>query len=370
MASRFHAASIALLILGCPIQALLGWGIAPLHAQPGSHLPIAETDRIQVGSSTLQVDFAEGPFDLPKSAILARIATAASAVATYYGRFPLSTARILVIPVPDRHGILQGTTWGDMHGSPGFTRLRIGEHTTAAELAADWMITHELTHMAFPDMPSDSDRDQSAQHWIEEGLATYIEPIERVMIGDLTAKQMWTETIRDMPQGEPQPGDQGLDHTHTWGRTYWGGAMFCLVADIQIRQQTHNRLGLQDALRAIVAAGGTIDQNWDLPRALAVGDHATGTHVLTDLYAQWKDKPVQYDLPALWTQLGILTTPDVPGSNGGGPGVDPGSAGHGIDFSSTAPLAAIREAITRPKQNPIPATVLPVPQPTPAPQQK
>jgi predicted metalloprotease with PDZ domain len=147
-----------------------------------------------------------------------------------------------------------------------------------------------------------------------------------------------------MPQGEPQPGDQGLDRTHTWGRTYWGGAMFCLVADVEIRQQTHNRLGLQDALRAIVAAGGTIDHNWTLPQALAVGDQATGTHVLTDLYAQWKDTPVQYDLPTLWAQLGIRTTSD------------------GIEFSDTAPLANIREAITRPKQNPITATIVPTSQ--------
>jgi len=343
MASRLRVTSLVILglVLGAPSKLCLGGGV--LHAQPGSHLPIAETDHIKiggtggVGASTLQVDFAEGSFDLPKSAILARIATAASAVATYYGRFPVATARILVIPVPDRHGILQGTTWGDMHGWPGFTRLRIGEHTTAAELASDWMITHELTHMAFPSMPDN-------QHWIEEGLATYIEPVERVMIGDLTAPKIWHDMVRDMPQGEPAPGDQGLDNTHTWGRTYWGGAMFCLVADVQIRQQTHNRLGLQDALRAIVAAGGTIDHDWTLPQALAIGDRATGTRVLTELYAQWKDKPVQYDLPALWTQLGIRATPD------------------GVEFSDSAPLAAIREAITRPKQNPIATTIVPTPQ--------
>jgi len=343
MTSRLHAASLALLIFGCPIQALLGWD-SPLQAQPGSHLPVVETDNIQVASSTIQVDFADGPLDLPRSAIVARIATAASAVATYYGRFPVSTARVLVIPVPGRHGVVQGTTWGDMHGNPGFTRLRIGEHTTASELAADWTITHELTHMAFPSMPEDPNEDPSAQHWIEEGLATYIEPVERVMIGDLTAEKIWHDMVRDMSQGEPAAGDQGLDHTHTWGRTYWGGAMFALVADVQIRQQTHNRLSLQDALRAIVAAGGTIDHDWTLPQALAIGDHATNTHVLTDLYAAWKDAPVQYDLPALWAQLGILTTPN------------------GLEFSNSAPLADIRESITKPKQNPIPAVVLPPPQ--------
>ena len=82
--------------------------------------------------------------------------------------------------------------------------------------------------------------------------------------------------MRDMHQGEPGAGDEGLDHTHSWGRTYWGGAMFCLVADVAIREKTHNRKGLRDALRAIVEHGGTIDQNWDLPKALAIGDAATG----------------------------------------------------------------------------------------------
>jgi hypothetical protein len=179
------------------------------------------------------------------------------------------------------------------------------------------------------------------------------------MIGDLTAPRIWQDMVRDMPQGEPAPGDQGLDHTHTWGRTYWGGAMFCLVADVEIRQQTHNRLGLQDALRAIMVAGGTIDHDWTLPQALAIGDRATSTHVLTDLYAQWKDKPVDYDLPALWNQLGILSTPN--GTNADSTGPD-GAGRSSIEFVNTAPLADIREAITRPKQNPVPATLVPTPQ--------
>lgn len=330
MARRFPATFFPLLLC----FALAAIQSPLLNAQPGFHLSIAETDHVKVAGSTLQVDFADGPLDLPRRVILDHIAAAASAVATYYGRFPVPTARVLVIPVAGRRGVLQGTTWGDMHGSPGFTRIRVGEHTTAAELTADWMMTHELTHMAFPSMPDD-------QHWIEEGLATYIEPIARVMTGNLTAERIWTDMVRDMHQGEPAPGDEGLDHTHTWGRTYWGGAMFCLVADVEIRQQTHNRRGLEDALRAIVAAGGTIDHNWTLPQALTVGDQATGTQVLTRLYDEWKDKPVQVDLPGLWSKLGIRSTPD------------------GIEFSSDAPLARIREAITRPKEPAATATIQP-----------
>jgi len=295
-------------------------------------MPVAESDEIKAGASTIEVDFAEGPLDVGKRAVLAHIQAAASAVATYYGRFPVDKARVLIIPVAGREGVLQGTTWGNMRGFPGFTRIRIGQHTTQADLNEDWTMTHELVHMAFPSMPDD-------QHWIEEGLATYIEPIARVMTGNLTAQEIWGDMVRDMPKGEPGPGDEGLDRTHTWGRTYWGGAMFCLVADVEIRRETGNRKGLQDALRAIVAQGGTIDHDWELNRALAIGDQATGTGVLTRMYAAWKDKPVTVDLPGLWSRLGIR------------------SASQGIEFLSSAPEAKIREAITEPSGPVVVATI-------------
>ena len=182
-------------------------------------------------------------------------------------------------------------------------------------------MTHELVHMAFPSLPDD-------QHWMEEGLATYIEPIARVQAGELPANQVWSDMIKGMPKGEPAAGDKGLDHTHTWGRTYWGGALFCLVADINIRKQTHNRLGLQDALQAIVAAGGAIDHNWPLTKALEIGDKATGTTVLVGQYKQWSESPVQVDLPQLWKDLGVR-------------------AGQiGAQFNPGAPQANVREAIT------------------------
>jgi predicted metalloprotease with PDZ domain len=143
---------------------------------------------------------------------------------------------------------------------------------------------------------------------------------------------MWHDVVRDMPQGEPEADDKGLDHTPTWGRTYWGGAMFCLVADVHVRQQTHNQKGLQDALRGILAAGGNITQDWEIERALAVGDKATGTTVLLDLYHEMRDKPDPIDLAALWKQLGVQR-----------------AANESIQLDASAPLANVREAITQPQ---------------------
>jgi hypothetical protein len=238
-------------------------------------------------------------------------------VAQYFGRFPVPSARLLINFREGREGVAGGRTWGD-HGA--HTRITVGQHTTATGLKQDWVLTHEFTHYGFPDMP---DRN----HWIEEGLATYVEPIARVSAGTLDAATAWFEMLRDMPKGEPQSGDEGLDNTHTWGRTYWGGAIFCLMADIKIRQQTGNTKGLRDALRAIVASGGNIEVQWPLERTLEIGDKAVGGAALMSLYREMGDKPMPVDLPALWKKLGI----DRQGTT--------------AVFDDSAPLAAIRKAI-------------------------
>ncbi len=317
--------TVKLRLVGLAVFVCLCWPAAGLAQKPAwQTLPtangMAASSQLAIGGGTLEVDFAPGSFDLPNDVLLAHIQAAATAVVTYFGKYPVEHAGILVVPVPDRHGVMQGTTWGGRRGFQGFTRLRVGQHTTTDDLKQDWTTTHELVHMAFPQMPDD-------QHWIEEGTATYIEPLARVMTGELTAKSVWRDMVRGMPQGEPAAGDVGMNHTHTWGRTYWGGGLFCMVADVEIRRATGNRKGLRDALQAIVAQGGTIDHDWSLDQAFAVGDRATGTTVLTEMYAAWKDKPVQVDLPKLWAELGITT-------NSGA-----------IEFSSTAPLAKVREAI-------------------------
>jgi hypothetical protein len=291
------------------------------HGSPWANVDIASSHPLHLGNGILQVDFAAGRLDLPTDSVLDHIQKAGSAIVAYYGRFAVAHDRMLVVPVAGRDGVFHGTTWPHHGDYQSFTRIHIGEHTTAADLADDWMATHELVHTAFPSLNDD-------QHWMEEGQATYIEPVARVMTGELEARQIWHDMVRDMPKGEPQAGDEGMNHTHTWGRTYWGGALFCLVADVQIRRETQNRKGLQDALRAVVAGGGTIDHDWPLEQALAIGDRATGTHVLTRMYAEWKDRPVRVDLPKLWGELGIR------------------SADGGIEFVSAAPLANIREAIT------------------------
>jgi hypothetical protein len=281
--------------------------------------------QLKVDGAVIDVSFTAGKFDLPQERVLAWIKTAAEAVTEYFGRFPLPHPRISVHPGDGRSGIFHGTTYGS---DGGFTRISVGQHTSQKELDGDWMMTHELTHMAFPDVAGEDDE----HHWIEEGMATYVEPIARCQIGTMTPEQVWGEMARYMPQGLPAAGDQGLDNTHTWGRTYWGGALYWLMADVQIRQQTQNRKGVQDAMRAIVEAGGVIVHEWPIEKILEVGERATGVTVLADLYNRMKATPVQFDLDDLWRKLGVEVNNGV------------------VTFDDKAPLAKTRKAITEPRK--------------------
>ena len=279
--------------------------------------------RIEVGGGVLEVAFGLGELELSREAILAWVARCVRAVAEYFGRLPDPNARLLIVPVGGS-GIRGGTTYGYRGAA---SRILLGRDTTEAQLERDWVLVHELVHQGFPTLSDE-------HHWMEEGLATYVEPIARAQKGELSVSKVWADLVEGLPKGLPQAGDRGLDHTPTWGRAYWGGALFYLLAELEIRRRTDNRLGLQDALRAIVAADGNISRSWPVEKVLAAGDAGTGTHVLTELYNQMKDKPVNVDLSGLWQQLGVAMQ------------------GTTVSFDDSAPLSAIRRAITAPHPAP------------------
>ena len=293
---------------------LAGRAIEPARAQDAA-------EPLRIGQAALDVQFHDEGFDLSQQEIRAWVATCASAVSKYLGDFPVPQARIEIHASDRARGISGGRTWG---AGGARSRIALGLHSRKEDLDRDWVLTHELLHYTFPDM--------ARRHsWIEEGVATYTEPMARAQAGLIPASRVWADMIRDMPQGLPAEGDEGLDNTHTWGRTYWGGAIFCLLADVRIRQATKNAKGLPQALRAINLAGGNVTTQWPLGRALEAADKALGISVLRDLYETTgstpQGKPFVPDLTALWAQLGVSR----------------GAAG--VTLNDTAPLASARRAI-------------------------
>jgi hypothetical protein len=244
---------------------------------------------------------------------------AASAVTAYYGRFPVPRLPVIVEP-QEGGGVDHGKTLGAGGAS---IMVDVGEAVDQAMLDRDWVLTHEMVHTALPSL-------RRRYHWLEEGIATYVEPIGRAAVGIIPVEEVWKEMVEGMPQGEPANGDEGLDRTPTWGRTYWGGALFCLVADVRIREKTGNAKGLVDALRGVLEAGGSIYVAWDIEQVLDAGDRAIGVPVLRPLHDEMGSAPDPIDLQALWKRLGVVY------ANGA------------VTFDDTAPLAAARKVIVTP----------------------
>jgi hypothetical protein len=277
------------------------------------------TRTIEAEGARVSVDFQSMDFEHGTAPIVTWIERSMAIVAHYYGQFPAKELRMRVTSGAGGQ-VRHGTTYGMRVP---FIRLQVGRTATADELRDDWVLVHEMVHLALPEVGDD-------HLWLTEGLSTYIEGIARVHAGELRPEHVWAEQVRSMPNGLPRSGDEGLDHTHTWGRTYWGGALFCLLADVEIRKKTGNRFGLRDAMSAVLRGSGGVSFEWPIERVLKVGDEATGTTVLRDLYAQMKDKPVSPDLDQLWQQLGIRQRGDE------------------VEFRDDAPLAATRNAIMAP----------------------
>jgi hypothetical protein len=278
--------------------------------------PVHTTETLEIQGSALCLRV-EDPSPSRRQLLHTWALRSANIAANYYGRFPAPLV-VLNIRSMQGAGVGGGRTTND---SGLMIEVSVGREATAATLSDDWVLVHEMVHLALPEVGR-------RHNWLAEGLATYVEGIARAQFGNREIADVWAESRHSMPMGLPRSGEGGMDQTPTWGRTYWGGALYCLQADVAIRERTDNRVGLQTALRAILRETGGYGFERNIDEVLRIGDAATGTRVLEDLYQQSKTTPQAVDLDLLWSRLGVPKDPKTQ------------------PFDDRAPLAAIRIAIT------------------------
>jgi hypothetical protein len=310
-ASGHAAAAIGNFARAAPSQAA-----APSSTATGDRCPPRSAALIVQGS-TLCVSIEDSALALRQQLLREWIERSARIVAAYYARFPAPLVELRIQAAPGG-GVHGGRTTND---AGLVIQVSVGREVTADELTADWVLVHEMVHLALPELGR-------RHNWLAEGLAVYVEGIARAQFGNRDVSDVWAEYRHSMPLGLPHAGEGGMDQTPTWARTYWGGALYCLQTDVRLREQTGNRVGLQSALRAILKETGGYRAERDIDDVLRIGDAATGTQVLQDLYRQIKTTALSPDLDLLWARLGIP--------------MDPTSQ----SFDDRAPLAAIRVAIT------------------------
>ena len=285
--------------------------------------PFDRTESIITAGSQFEVQWRGEPPLAGDRLLLDWVRRSAAIVRGYYGGFPARRVAIRVT-ITDGARVMSGHTsaWPSA-----LIDVTVGRGIGASALEDDWVLVHEMIHLALPDVGPTRD-------WLAEGIATYVEGVARVKAGNLSPEGLWLEYVEEMPKGVPASADQGLDRTHSWASTYWGGALFCLLADVRIREATGGRYGLEDALRAVWRESGGMAAEWPVTRVFEVGDAATGTRVLSELYAAARDAPMRPDLGALWSELGVERTPA------------------GVALRDDRPLSSVRRAITAARSAP------------------
>ncbi len=299
---RAQAALASLSLAGC----------AALAGGAGSARPAAEP--------RITLAIAPGELALSRERLQRWVDDAQAMIRETFGAFPVAELDLTVQPRGRSRTIHDGTS--GPQGAGAAIEVGIGGAADERALERDWVLVHEMIHLAIPELPRE-------QHWFEEGVATYLEPFARARGGKCSEEDVWRELTRNYAQGLPRAGEGGLDDTPSWARTYYGGALFCLVADVEIARATHGTRSLRDGFRATVARGASIREISNLARFAAELDRALGVEVVAPLYAEWAHTPVQVGLDALWRELGVVRE------------------GRGVRFDAAAPLAAWRAGLVR-----------------------
>jgi hypothetical protein len=286
----------------------------------GGYAVFGQFDRrlLSIGDAAIELITFPGRLVLPGPVLERWITDSATAVSQYFGGFPLQRTLLVAVPVAGHSGVIFGRVRG---GGGGTILLRLGELVSKAELHEDWMLVHEMVHLGAPFVTGRAS-------WLMEGMATYAEPIIRERAGWHTPAQLWQEFASQMRHGLPALTSESLNAVSSRG-IYWGGALFMLLADLDIREHSDGEASLETCFRAILKAGGDTTVRWPRRRVLAACDAATGTGTMARLEDRYVSEAGPLDLDALWKDLGVT--------------LDGGK----VVFDETAPRAALRRAITR-----------------------
>ncbi len=274
-------------------------------------------ENLEIGGGAIDIIYAPGMLAMDASELKQAIGDAAAEVARFYGRFPVDRALLFALPGSPRQGI----EFGRVRGGGGATlMLRFGTQARAAGLKGEWVLVHELLHLGGPFVTPRGT-------WLMEGMATYAEPLLRARAGWTSPEALWREFAGEMARGVDALTREGLDRVSRRG-VYWGGALFMLLADLDIRERTNGRASLETCLRGVLTEGGDTTQRWSRERVFDACDAATGTGTMRRLAAAYVETPGTLDWAALWRDLGVS--------------LDGGT----LRFDDTAPRAALRRAIS------------------------
>ena len=245
------------------------------------------------GDPELTLATPPGALKIAPEQIAAWVSAVAEGNRRFWARSPAKGGLVLLIPSP-RGGVPFGRVLS-LGGA--VVTVLVGQQATTRDLYDDWVLVHEFIHLGSPLM-----RDTGA--WLNEGIATFYEPVLRARAGWKSEDDVWREWISSMPRGMRAMTGIGLENAGRGG-IYWGGALFVLMAEIESLTASRGKIGFSDCLRTVLAEGGDVTVKWPTMKLLDRCDAMLGKPVVTTLAKQHIEKGSAMDLDQLWRRLGV-----------------------------------------------------------------
>lgn len=210
---------------------------------------------------------------------------AVQTTASVGGRFPRDRLQFVIVPV-DAAGA--EVAFGMVRRGGGSSILLLPSvDAEVADLEADWVAIHELSHLWLPRLP-DKDR------WLSEGIATYLQEVLRARCGLQSSDRAWRRLREGFERGRRSGTERPLseesrsvNRTGAYQRVYWAGAAFALETDLRLRRRSHGDTTLftvlSDSQRIWQEEAGLVSAS----RVLAVLEQASGAEFVTALGARY-----------------------------------------------------------------------------------
>ena len=283
-------------------------------------------ERLAVAGGELRLAILDENGNADLTALSTWLADSARAVATLYGRFPLDSTQIVIVPRP---GLGAPVRWGQVArgGSPAALFV-VDAAASRADLRSDWTAVHELSHLLLPYITRDD-------AWASEGFASYYQNVLRARAGILTQAQGWERLEAGFARGRRATREGTLSDASRGGygqsmRVYWAGAAIALRLDVELRRASAGRQSLDSVLAALRECCLARQETWSARALFARFDQLSGTDIARRLYAEYSAAEEFPAVDDLYRELGVVFR------NGR------------VSFDAAAPQAALRAAIMRP----------------------
>jgi hypothetical protein len=261
---------------------------------------------LDVSQAQLRVAILPGRPEVDETLIVGWVRRAAAAVTTLYGRFPVASAQVLIIPGA---GGNEPVPWAYvLRGGGPSAHFFINQNQSREEFDADWTAVHELSHLLLPYV-------LSGDAWLSEGTASYYEHVLRARAGRIEPREAWQRMQNGFKRGMQNTrgltladATERMYRSGTFMRVYWEGAAIMLLADQRLRARSGGRQSLDTALDELQRCCLSPDVGWggrDLFRKL---DELTGTTVFAELYENHVRSPSLPDLGEAYRLLGLHVT--------------------------------------------------------------